>query len=265
MKQIVRKWILRLLATGFFSVGLLIGIVLNPSILYAKKTVIDSYVIHHTAPLDEAFFTAFRNALGSVEQSSIYDEKTTFEVCLNDGSYYPTLIEKVRGRAFGWGFSNKVVLRGTADYQANTVEIGRYKWNLSQLLAHEATHCLQFLKFGLWKSNPIAGYPDWKWEGYAEYIARRSANQNELVKNITRKLQQERVDPDGWDIVFDDETIAPRSYYQSWLLVQYCLEVKEIKYESLLKNESIDQISIEKEMMEWYNHQLEPSVLLPHH
>ncbi len=250
---------LRLSATGILSAGLLVGIVMNPAILYANQTTVGNHTIYHNAPLDDAFFSAFANALSSIEQSDLYHKNTALNICLDDGSYYPILMEKVRGRAFGWGFSNKAVLKGTTNYQTNTVEKNGYKWNLSELIAHEATHCLQFLKFGLWRSNPIAGHPHWKWEGYAEYVSRKAAAQQDLVSNITRKIKQEQADSDGWEITFDNGTIAPRRYYRGWLLVQYCLDIKEISYENLLDDETINKVMVEKEMMRWYNHQIECS------
>ncbi|WKN43828.1 hypothetical protein [Tunicatimonas pelagia] len=257
MKQTIRKWVLRISATGLLSAGFLVGIVLNPAILYASKTVVGNHTIYHNAPLNSAFFSAFNDAISSIEQSDLYHKNTTLNFCLDDGSYYPLLMEKVRGRAFGWGFHNIVALKGTTNYQANTVVKGSYKWNFSQLMTHEAAHCLQFLRFGLWKSNPIAGYPHWKWEGYAEYVSRKAIEQEDLVKNITRKLKQEKADPNGWGITFTDDTIAPRSYYHGWLLMQYCLDIKEITYEDLLADTTINRKRVEEEMMDWYIGQLE--------
>ena len=257
MKQIVRKWVLRLSATGLLSVALLVGIILNPAILYANKTEVGSHTVYHNAPLNDAFFSAFSDAISWIEQSELYHNNIALDVCLDDGSYYPALMEKVRGRAFGWGFSNKAVLKGAMNYQKNTVEKSGYAWNLSQLIAHEATHCLQFLKFGLWGSNPIAGHPHWKWEGYAEYVSRKEPEQQNLVSNISRELEQELADPDGWDITFLDGTIAPRQYYHGWLLMQYCLDIKKISYQRLLADSTIDEELVEEEMMDWYKHQVE--------
>ncbi|MGB3586429.1 MAG: collagenase [Tunicatimonas sp.] len=260
MKQTIRKWMLRLSATGILSAGFLVGIVMNPAILYANQTTVGNHTIYHDAPLNEAFFLLLGDALSSIKQSDLYHKNIALDICLDDGSYYPILMEKVRGRAFGWGFSDKAVLKGTLNYEANTIEKSGYKWNLSQLIAHEATHCLQFLKFGLWGANPIAGHPHWKWEGYAEYVSRKVGAQQNLVSRITQKIKQEQADPDGWEITFDDGTIAPRSYYQGWLLVQYCLDIKEISYENLLDDTTITGVMVEKEMMRWYNRQIECSL-----
>jgi hypothetical protein len=144
------------------------------------------------------------------------------------------------------------MLMCNANYKDNFVELNGYKWNLTQLLAHEETHCFQFHKFGLWKSNPIANLPNWKWEGYPEYVARRNADQLDLTRNIARKIEQENLDKDGWAISFSENTITPRDYYNAWLLVQYCLDIKKMTYESLLKDTTSEQTTT-TQMMNWFS------------
>ena len=251
MKRQIRKWTLRLTATGLLCLGFLVGIVLNPTLLYANKTTVGNYTIYHNAPLDENFISRLDNATELIKTSELYDANLKLDICLNDGSLYPTLIEKLRGQAFGWGFYDKVVLMGKANYKNNFVELNGYKWNLTQLLAHEETHCFQFHKFGLWKSNPIANHPNWKWEGYPEYVARRNADQLDLTKNISQKIAAENLDKDGWAIYFSDSTIAPRDYYNAWLLIQYCLDIKKMSYENLLKDTTSEQTTT-MQMMNWY-------------
>lgn len=252
MKRQIRKWTLRLTATGLLCLGFLVGIVLNPTLLYANKTIVGNYSIYHDEPLDENFISRLDDATGLVKASELYDSNLKLDICLNDGSLYPTLMEKLRGQAFGWGFYDKVILMGNANCKDNFVELNGYKWNLTQLLAHEESHCFQFHKFGLWKSNPIANHPNWKWEGYLEYVARRNADQLDLTRNIARKIEQENLDKDGWAISFSDSTITPRDYYNAWLLVQYCLDIKKMTYESLLKDTTSEQTTT-TQMMNWFS------------
>jgi hypothetical protein len=132
--------------------------------------------------------------------------------------------------------------------KANFVELNGYKWNLTQLLAHEMTHCLQFDELGLIKSNPIATIPNWKWEGYAEYVSRQNADQKDLSKNIERFIA---TDKNNWEIKFADGTITPREYYSYWILVQYCLDVKKMSYQQLLTDKTNEQ-TLKQEMINWY-------------
>lgn len=106
----------------------------------------------------------------------------------------------------------------------NYLMLNDYKWNLTQLLTHEMIHCLQFDKYGIFKSKPLADIPNWKWEGYAEYIARQNVYQKDLKNNIKRLLESNQKQ---WDIMFEDSTISSREYYNYWILVQYCLDIKK--------------------------------------
>lgn len=250
MKEQIKKWTIRLTATGLLISGLLIGIVLNPSLLYANQTVVGNYTIYHNSNIDNGLFNRFESITSSLKKSELYDPTFSLDICLNDGSYYPTLLEKIRGKAFAWGFYNKVVLQGNSNYENNYVDLNGHHWNLEQLIAHEAIHCYQYKKFGFWGSNPMASYPNWKWEGYPEYISRQNEGQKDLVENIHR-LSEINFDNE-WAIRFQDKTISPINYYKDWILVQYSLDVKGRSYIELL-NDPTEKDVIEEEMMNWYS------------
>lgn len=249
MKRTIRKWTIRITATGLFIGGLLIGIVLNPTLLYANKTVVDNYAVYHNSEIDNNFLNQLENITALLKRSELYDSTFRLDICLNDGSIYPTLLEKIRGHAFAWGFYNKIVLQGNVNYQDNYVELNGYRWNLEQLITHEAIHCYQYRKFGFWDSNPIAKYPNWKWEGYPEYVSRQKQEQQDLIENIEKLLEK---DSDGWAIEFSDGTISPIDYYKDWLLVKYSLDIKRLSYEALLIDSTEKEV-VEKEMMTWYD------------
>jgi len=248
MKKQIRKWSLRIIATSLFISGLLLGIVLNPQLLYANKSIDGNYTIYHQQPLDPSFIARLNNADKLLRSGELYNSSLKLSVCINDGSYYPELMQTIRGAAFGWGFGDKIVLAGNMNAGADYVEINGFKWNLTELIAHEATHCLQFNKYGLLHSNPIAKIPEWKWEGYAEYVARK--NKASLLKNIKHLLEVENTDNNNW-IDFDDSTGAVIPYYKSWLLVQYSLDIRKMSYDQLLKDNTKEN-ALRNEMMAWY-------------
>lgn len=244
MKQL-KKWLIRLIVTGLFITGLLLLFILNPVLLYANKTAHNNFTIYHNETIDSSFFQEFDKAAECLHASEFYKPDLKLDICLNDGSLYPALIQKIRGRAFAWGFYNKVVMQGTLNCQNNYVVLNGYKWNMMQLLAHEMIHCLQFDKLGFFKSNPAANIPEWKWEGYAEYIARK----NDLAENIEQLSKNDRND---WAVTLVDNTIAPRTYYDYMTLVQYCMDVKKMSYQQVLAA-ATEEKTIRKEMMNWYN------------
>lgn len=249
MKKQIRKWTIRFTATILLIAALLLVIILNPVLAYANKTTHNNYTIFHGNTLDPAFLPELDHATELLKASEFYNPDLQLDICLNDGSEYPKLIQALRGQAFAWGFYNKVVLQGTANFKNNYVELNGYKWNLEQLLAHEMTHCLQFNKLGFRGSNPVADFPDWKWEGYAEYVSRQSNDQKELTTNIARLIA---ADKNSWGIKFPDSTIAPRVYYDYWTLIQYCMDIRKMTYKQILADTTSEQ-TVREEMMKWFN------------
>lgn len=251
MKQQIKKWTFRFAAAALLIAALLLIIILNPVLSYAFKTEHNNYTIFHNKNLDPAFVTELNQATELLKASEFYDSTLQLDICLNDGSKYPELIQALRGQAFAFGFYDKAVMQGKANFKNNYVELNGYKWNLTQLLAHEITHCLQFHKLGLWKSKPIAGIPNWKWEGYAEYVSRQNNYQKDLSKNIARFIA---ADKNNWAINFADSTIAPAEYYGYWTLVQYCMNIKKMSYKQILADTASEQ-TIRQEMMNWFSKQ----------
>lgn len=238
-----------LTVTVLFIAGLLLIIVLNPILTYANKTTYKSFTIFHDLPLDPTLTSKLDRATELLKESEFYNPDLRLDICLNDNSKYPNIIRAIRGQAFAWGFYDKVVLQGTMNGKGNYVELNGYQWNLIQLLAHEMTHCLQFDKLGLWKSNPVASIDNWKWEGYAEFISRANANGGNLRRNIDRLL---RADKDSWCLSLEDGTIVPTDYYNAWILVQYCMDIRQMTYQQLLADTTNEQ-AMRREMMNWYD------------
>ena len=243
-----RKWGLRLLATFVVIAGSLTAIVLNPVLAYANKSMVGNYTICSQHQLDPYFVARLANAGQLLKASELFDANQRVTICMNDGSALPRLVQAIQGPAFAYGYYHNVVLNGAVNARDNYVELNGYKWNLTELMAHEATHCMQFHRYGLFHSNPIAGYPQWKWEGYPEYVARK--NKACLVKNISHLIETEHTDNNNW-ISFDDSTGTVIPYYKSWLLVQYCLDIRKMSYTELLKDTAPEAL-VSQYMMNWY-------------
>lgn len=248
MKKQLKKWSLRIMATMLVIATLLLVIILNPILTYANKSVHNNYTIYHQQPLPVSLTKTLNSATAVLQTCELYDSTFKIDICLNDGSVYPGLISKFRGSAFAWGFYNKIVLQGNADYDNNYVALNGYKWNLTQLLVHEAVHCLQYNHLGFFKSNPIAGIAEWKWEGYAEYIARGYAARQSLTTNIKNYIESNDMD---WCIYFDDNTITPKDYFKYWLLVTYCIDIKKMSYKELL-TDTKSEGDINTEMLKFF-------------
>ncbi len=255
MKRKIFKWTIRISVVAVLLLGLLVAIVLKPSLMYANKTLLGNFTVYHDKPLDKELKLRLDNATEILKTSQFYDVNIKFDICMNDGSLYPSLLQVFLGRAFALGFtSNKVALCGTVNIKDNYVQVNDCRWNLTQLLAHEETHCFVFNKFGFWKSNPIAHQPLWKWEGYPEYVSRRASDQIDLAKNIERLNEVIRKNKDEWGISFADSTLSSREYFHYRLLIQYCLDIKKMTYENLLKDTTSEQTTT-TQMMNWFTTQ----------
>ena len=252
MKRKILKWTFRFTVLIILLFGVLILTVLNPTLLYANKTVFENFTVFHNKSLDKDLKTRLDDARNIIKENQLFDSSLKFDICLNDGSLYPSLLEIFMGQAFALVFtSNKVAICGNANYKDNYVEVNGYKWNLTQLIAHEETHCLVYNKLGFWKSNPIANNPEWKWEGYPEYVSRRYQDQLNLVKNIKQLDEALAFDKTQWGISFADSTITSREYFNNRLLTQYCLDIKKMTFEEFLSDTASEQ-TIETQMRKWY-------------
>jgi hypothetical protein len=61
-----------------------------------------------TLPLDENFISRLDNATELAKTSELYDANVKLDICLNDGSLNPKLMEKLRGQAFARAFTIKL-------------------------------------------------------------------------------------------------------------------------------------------------------------
>jgi hypothetical protein len=257
MKRKIKMWALRLTVTLVFISCLLIALILNPCLTYANKATHNGFTIYYSTTLDSEIYSHLDQAEQLIKSSEIYNSNLKIDICLNDGSVYPSIIKFFLGDAFGYGFYNKVVLNGQLNCADNYVELNGYKWNLTQLLAHEMTHCYQINKFGIFHSKPFADIPNWKWEGFAEYVSRQGLDQKDLLPNIHRYVQS---DENLWEITFKDGTVTSRQYFLYWILVKYCLEVKQLSYSQLLNDQRTEE-SLLTEMLNWYQQQEERELL----
>jgi hypothetical protein len=245
-----KKWTLSVLASGGVLLLGLVALLLYPSVLYAHHTTTRQYTIYHNRPLDPALLPRLAQARHLVQTSEVFDQTLRLELYLNDGSWYPRLVQAIWSPAFAWSFFNKVVLNGEATARANRLTFRTYAWNLTALLAHEMTHCYQLHHQGLWQSNPLAGYPTWKWEGYAEYVARHPGNAQVLRENLVRLQQAEQIAPARWDLQVGDGSSTSREYFTSFVLTEYCMAIKHLTFQQLLQDTTSQQV-VRHQLVAW--------------
>ena len=254
MKKQFKKWTFRLVITGLFLFALLVICMLDPIILYANKTVIGNYSIYHNKPLNKNFPDQLQHANSIIRSSELYVPDLKMDICLKDGSNYPKLIAKVMGKDFLSSFYNKIIFTGDlVNYEKNYIQLDGHKWNLTEMMAHAEVHCLEFNKYGLWQSNPIGNHPGWKWEGYPEFIARQNFGGQNLRKDIGTLSSKEGINNDGW-MLLPDSTETLISFYKYRLLIQFCMNIKNMSFVQVLKDTAQEE-TVRQQMMAWYARQ----------
>ncbi len=100
MKQQFKKWALRLGVTGLVTTALLLIIIRNPILAYANKITYNNYAIFHGKPFDPALITKLNQATELLKRSEFHNSKLQIDICKNDGSKYPMLMQTLYGQAF---------------------------------------------------------------------------------------------------------------------------------------------------------------------
>lgn len=249
MKINVKRILFRVTVTLVFCTGLLISFVFNPSFLYAHETVHGNFTIHHSRPLSRDFIPLLDRSFEQLRNDELFDGNIKIEVCLNDGSHYPGLIDMLMGKDVIRTFATISVIQAEMD-GINADHLTVKEWNedfkLSQWLSHSFAHCLQYRKFGLFGSNPLGGYDTWKWEGYAEYASFGTSYRLE-------ELIEKQLEPtDKFWTEMADGSKTNRNHLKFLVMVKYCTEIKKMSYEDIL-NIAVPEEKVYSEMLDWYH------------
>lgn len=243
MKKIFRR--------GLFTLGFLIvlltGFLLNPVLLYSHATTYKNCTIYHNKPLSPNIYVLIDKSITNSSVSEIYNEDMRVEICLNDGSYYPGMVERIMGVDVIRSISNKSVVHGEVCTHDDCMFWKGREVKFSQWLTHSFIHNLQFYKHGFWNSNPIGRHPDWKWEGYAEYI---SLGENEDLMSVIEKS----IDCTGGEYEWTEISAGMGTtarHFRYLAMTKFCFEIKKWNYSTFL-DDSTTYEDIYREMTNWY-------------
>lgn len=242
----IKKLLLKLAGTALFLLILLITFLLNPSLLYANKTVYQNITIHHQGPLRADLFELIDQSLETVQRSEIAGPIWKSHLCLNDGSSYPGLVRRILGEDVFTAFSDKVVFLGKDVQAYNRFYLWDRELKYSQFFTHGLVHNLQFKYHGLWGANPLGGYPMWRWEGYAEYV---TLGKQYDLKCLVEDYEERKVPPYEWFALSNGEgTIS--LHVRHLILAKYAFEVKKQGYDQFLKDPQSESEAYE-EVLSW--------------
>jgi len=193
-----------------------------PHPLFAHVTNHNNFAVYSRVPLDEHVYAVLDRAHLKLTASPLYILDVRPNVFLTGSTrFYTSLSLNVGGNSFGKGFAalpTRNVFINAHDLAGDLVFRDAPSNNmrsLSGVIAHETTHLLIRKRYGYWRNLTM---PDWKKEGYAEYVAGGSTLAHESGVAM-------------WKARPDDAT--GYQYFKYFMLVKYLLEHERITVDDL--------------------------------
>ena len=253
IKRIFKVSLLALLA----AVLTIVTIVLFPQHLFANKMNYKNFTVCSNNKIDNNIKTILNNAITLVEKSELYDTNYKYNIILCYNSLYNKIDDKLLGNGPSARTTlNNIVVKVNIDAEKNLAFPTVHKAcevNLTELLAHEMTHCLQANKYGIFKFNPFKHPEFWKLEGYPEYVSKQTELSNKdysLEKDINKYVELKSKSNDIW--IKEGNCEVPDYYYKGKLLMKYLIVVKHLSYDQILKDSTSENVVYE-EMIKWKN------------
>jgi hypothetical protein len=251
MFKLIKKIILSCLSVLGLSFVVWLVLLMNPSLSYAHQTQFGPVTVYHQQDLPAETAGMLDQSIHLIRESELYDEDIRIDLCLNDGSFYPELWPYKGLTAYS--FMNKTVIyRSEPDFAHNYTEWSwavnhyeRRRWKLTELLAHEFIHVLQYQQEKLHTLK----YDHWKIEGYAEYVSRKE--RGPLLPLVRQLAEEQNKQHNGipW-ITFADGTGTSLMYLERWLVVGYLMEEKGMSYRQILDS-TLSFDDIRSKMLAW--------------
>lgn len=214
---------------------------LNPCLLYGNSTSYKNITIYHQDEFPQELKKVIDLSYSTIKSCEIYSSKLHSELCLNEG-VYPIIINTILGDDVFTAFSNKIVVLGNPTSEFDKFKKWGKTMKYSQFLTHALVHNLQYEKHRLWDSNPLGGHPEWKWEGYVEYVVL-----GELISliELLELISNSNNGDFEWVYITDEEGTIKR-HLKYLALVKYCLEELDWDYNQLMNSQVDEEVLFEK-------------------
>jgi hypothetical protein len=235
----------------------IVTIVLFPEHLFANKLSYKCFTVYSNEKMGDAIKIVLDNAIQLVHKSEINDSGYKYNIIVCNHTFYNNLDDKL----FGEGPAarsrlNNVIIKVSIDPKSNSAFPTFHKActiNLTELLAHEMTHCLQANKYGITKFSPFKHPEFWKLEGYPEYISRQkqiSRKDYNLSNDIDNYIKLKRKAKDIWILEEEGGCEVPDYYYRGRLMIQYLMDIRHLSYTEIL-NDTTSENTVYQEMITW--------------
>jgi hypothetical protein len=195
-----------------------------PQYLFAYEVSHRNFKVYARQPIDENIARVLDSADERLRKSPLYDGETKEKIFISDGFGFYFFLSTVKHKSFANTIPGVGNIRiNKSDIAADTVFRDADADNqrpLSGVIAHEVTHNLIRKRFGL--VNSFTSLPNWKDEGYCEYVA------GETTLSFAEGVRRWRENPNS------DARYAYFKYHQ---MVKYLLEDEKISVEDLFQKD----------------------------
>jgi hypothetical protein len=257
MKKIFKR-IFKITSLAFLTgIVTIVTIILFPQPLFANKMQYKEFTVYSSDKIDDNIKIVLDNAVNLVRKSELYDSKYNYNIILCNNSFYNKIDDKLLGvGSTARSRLNNVIIKVRIDPENNLAFPAFHKAcevNLTELIAHEMTHCLQANKYGMLKFNPFKHPEFWKLEGYPDYIAKQRellSKDYSLTSDIDRYVTLESKATDNWISSQEGGCEVPNYYYKGKLMMEYLMDIKHFSYDQILKDTTSEN-TVYGEMIRW--------------
>jgi len=257
MKKIFKR-VLKVISLTILTGTLTIAIViLFPQPLFANKITYKEFAVYSNNRIDDNIKPVLDSALILVQKSELYDPEYKYNIILCNNSFYNKIDDKILGAGpAARARLHNVIVKVRIDAKDDLAFPAfpkSCKINLTHMIAHEMTHCLQANKYGLLKFNPFKHPEFWKLEGYPEYISMQRelpGRDYRLISDLEKYLSPE--DNATSNLILSEEggCEVPDYYYKGRLIIEYLMDVRHLSYDQVLKD-TISENILFHEMIKW--------------
>ena len=257
MKKILKRIFKVTSLTALTGILMTAIVILFPERLFAHKLSYKEFTVYSNNKIDDNIKAVLDAASALLQKSELNHPAYKYNIILCNNSFY----NKIDNKIFGTGPAararlHNVIIKVRIDAKKNQAFPTFPKActiNLTYMIAHEMTHCLQANKYGLLKFNPLKHPEFWKLEGYPEYISRqneRSGEDYSLIADIERCVDLKRKATDSWILSEDGGCQVPDYYYRGRLMMEYLIDIRHFSYDQILKDIRSEN-TIYQEMIKW--------------
>lgn len=263
MLKVLKKVILSSLSILGISLICWCVLFFNPNISYAHETQFENVTVFHNDDLAESTSQIIQDAITILKNSDLFSPELSIQLCLNDDGLYPHMHPMLGGPStegpLAYALFDKAIIRScdldfdsnlaVSQWEMNDNEIR--KWNLTQLIAHEFVHNMQWKRNMSYSIRTTLGKLNWKLEGHAEYISHQYKGDGRLLEKIEHYIRLKDDQYVGIPVFENQEgRMQNLWYYKNALMVQYLMEVKRLNYDQVCEYQSSHD-EVYSEMIKW--------------